>query len=150
MKKLIYLAVFVTSLSAAATITPPEISEKVLKAFKETFTEATNVSWQEMDNSCQANFKLSEIQVRAVYDNEGNLLETVRYYGERNLPVNIIAKLKKKFSGKEIFGVTEISSENSLNYYITLKDDKNWYKIKSDPYANLEQTEKFKRADSEE
>ena len=119
MKKLIYLAVFLTSLSAAATTTPPEISEKVLKAFKETFTEATNVSWQEMDNSCQANFKVSEIQIRAVYDNDGNLLETVRYYGEKNLPANILAKLKKKFSGKEVFGVTEISAENSLNYYIT-------------------------------
>jgi hypothetical protein len=147
MKKLIYLAVLLTGLSAAAT--PPEISEKVLKAFKETFGTPENVTWKEMDNSVQANFKLSEVQVRAIYDNEGNLLETVRYYGEQTLPPNILSKLKKKYSGKEVFGVTEISSDQDLAYHITLKDEKNWYTIKSDPYANFQQTAKFKRAEGD-
>ena len=147
MKKLIYLAVMLISLSATAA-TPPEINEKVLKAFKQTFTDAENVTWKELDNSSyQANFKLSEIQVRAMYDSDGNLLETVRYYGERNLPPNILARLKKKYAGKEIFGVTEVSSDTDVSYHISLKDEKNWYTIKSDPYANLQQTDKFKRAD---
>ena len=147
MKKLTFIAAMLISLAAFST--PPEISEKVLKAFKQTFSKAENVSWKELDNSVQANFKLSEIQVRAMYDNEGKLLETVRYYGERNLPPNILAKLKKKYSGKEIFGVTEISSDSELSYHITLKDEKNWYVVKSDPYSNLQQTDKFKRADGE-
>ncbi|HEX6193376.1 MAG TPA: hypothetical protein VFZ42_13470 [Chitinophagaceae bacterium] len=148
MKQLIYLAVLLTGLTAAAA-TPPEVNEKVLKAFKETFTGAENVTWKELDNSSQANFKLGEIQVRAMYDNEGNLLETVRYYGERNLPPNILAKLRKKYSGKEVFGVTEISSDNEMSFHITLKDEKSWYVVKADPYANLQQTDKFKRADGE-
>jgi hypothetical protein len=148
MKKLIYLAVLLTGLSAAAT-TPPEISAKVLKAFKETFGSPDNVTWKEMDNSCQANFKISEVQVRASYDNEGNLLETVRYYGEQTLPPNILSKLKKAYKDKEVFGVTEISSDNDLAYHITLKDEKHWYTIKSDPYANFQQTSKFKRAAGE-
>ncbi len=148
MKQLIYLAVLLTGLSAAAA-TPPDISEKVLKAFKETFTNAENVTWKELDNSYQANFKLFEVQVRVIYDSEGNLLETVRYYGESTLPPNILAKLKKRYAGKEIFGVTEISSETDVAYHITLKDQKHWYTIKSDPYANLQQTDKFKRAEGE-
>ena len=148
MKKLIYLAVLLTGLSAAAA-TPPEISEKVLKVFKETFANAENVTWKETATSYQANFKLSEIQIRAMYDHDGNLLETVRYYGEQSLPPNILARVKKKYAGKEIFGVTEISSDNDLSYHITLKDEKHWYTVKSDPYANLQQTDKFKRADGE-
>ena len=80
MKKLIYLAVLFVSLSATAA-TPPEISEKVLKAFKETFASAKDVMWQESENNCQATFKQSEMKIRAIYDNEGNLLQTVRYYG---------------------------------------------------------------------
>jgi hypothetical protein len=147
MKKLIYLAVMLISITATAT--PPEISEKVLKAFKETFANAEEVTWKEMDNSCQANFKVSEVQVRAVYDNEGNLLETVRYYGEKNLPPNILARMKKKYAGKEIFGVTEISSDSEISYHVTLKDDKNWYTIKADPYGNTQQVDKFKRADKD-
>jgi hypothetical protein len=149
MKKIIYLAVLLTGLSATAA-TPPEISEKVLKAFKETFTLAENVTWQELDNNCQANFKQSDITIHVTYDNDGNLLETIRYYTEKNLPSNILAKLKKKYAGKEIFGVTETTSENEISYIITLKDDKSWYTVKSDPYANLQQTEKFKRAEPRE
>jgi hypothetical protein len=148
MKKLIYLAVMLTGLTAAAA-NPPEISEKVLKAFRETFVNAESVVWKEMNNSVQANFKLSEIQVRASYDNDGNLLETIRYYGEQNLPPNILAKLKKRYAGKEVFGITEITSENEVSYHITLKDEKNWYTVKSDPYANFQLTDKFKRADGD-
>ena len=105
MKRLIYLAVMLVGLSATSTAaTPPDdISEKVLKAFKATFTTAQEVTWKELDNSCQANFKMNSITIRAMYDNEGNLLETIRYYGEDNLPPNIIAKLKKRYSGKEVF-----------------------------------------------
>jgi len=148
MKKILYLAVLLISLSATAA-TPPEVNEKVLKAFKETFATAEDVSWKELDDRSQANFKINQIMVRAMYDNEGNLLETVRYYGENNLPPNIVARLKKKYAGKEVFGVTEVTSESEVSYHITLKDEKNWYTIKSDPYANFQQTDKFKRADGE-
>ena len=149
MKKIIYLAVLLTGLSAAAA-TPTAVNEKVLKAFKETFSFAENVTWEEMENSCEASFKQSDIAVRATYDNEGNLLKTIRYYTEENLPPNILAKLKKKYTGKEIFGITEISSEEEISYTISLKDDKNWYTVKSDPYANLQQIEKFKRGEPRE
>ena len=146
MKKIIYLALALISLSARAA-TP---SEKVLKAFKETFSFAENVIWEEMGNSCQASFKQSEIAVRATYDNEGNLLKTVRYYTEDNLPPNILAKLKKKYPGKNVFGVTELTSDEEVAYSISLKDDKNWYNIKSDPYGNLLRIEKFKRGEPRE
>jgi hypothetical protein len=149
MKKFLYLAVLLIGVSAAAATPPDEISEKVLKAFKATFTSAEEVTWKELDNSCQANFKMNQITVRAMYDNEGNLLETVRYYGENNLPPNIIAKLKKRYASKEVFGVTEVTSDSEVAYHITLKDEKHWYTVKSDPYANLQQTDKFKRADGE-
>jgi len=147
MKKVLYLVVLLTSLSAAANTAPPEISDKVIKAFKETFSEAENVNWREMENSCQADFKISEIKVRAIYDKEGVLLQTVRYYDEKNLPANILAKLKNKESDKEIFGVTEISTENEIAFHIVLKDEKNWYWMKSDAVGNMELTQKLKRAD---
>jgi hypothetical protein len=149
MKKVLYLVVLLISVSATAA-TPPEISEKVIKAFKETFAGAEDVSWREMENSCQASFKVSEITVRAIYDNEGSLLKTIRYYGEKNLPSNILAKLKKKHVGKEIFGVTEIVTDSEMVFYIVLKDEKNWYWINSDPYGNMVQEQKLKRGEPRE
>jgi hypothetical protein len=149
MKKVLYLFTMLIGLSAIAA-TPPEVNEKVIKAFNETFTEAENVSWKEMDNSYLANFTISEIAVRAIYDNEGSLLETVRYYEGKNLPSNILAKLKSKQPSKEIFGVTEIVTATEVAFHIVLKDNKNWYWFKSDPLGNLELTQKLKRGEPRE
>lgn len=143
MKTILYLALLLTGFTATAAATP---SEKVLKAFNKTFASAVNVTWEEFDHNSEANFKLNNIKVKALYDEEGNLVETIRYYTEEILPPNIVAKLKKRYNGKEIFSVTEISNDNELSFYISLKDQKNWFIVKSDPLGYLTQMDKFKDA----
>ena len=49
MKKLIIFTCLFAALSATAS-NPPEVSEKVLKAFSETFMKATDVVWHEVKN----------------------------------------------------------------------------------------------------
>lgn len=147
MKKLFYLAALLTTLTAAAAPSPSEISEKIRRAFNETFTTAQDVTWHEYDTYAQANFRLDDVQIRAQYDSEGKLLKTIRYYTEKQLLPNIVAKLRKRYAGKEINGVTETSSDDEVSFVINLKDDKNWYIVKSDVYGNLQQIEKYKRAD---
>lgn len=147
MKKIILIAALFVGIAATATTPPYEVSEKILKAFNQDFGQVPDVVWNEFDNIYQANFKEADIQVRAQYDAEGTLIKTIRYYGEKQLLPNIVSKLKKKYTNREIFGVTETSSDNEVNFIVTLKDDKNWYVVKSDVYGNLELTDKFKRAD---
>jgi len=148
MKKIILSAALLVGIVAATSAAPYEVNEKVLKAFNATFAKAQDVVWHEYDNIFQANFKQDDIQIRAQYDQEGALIQTIRYYGERQLLPNIVSKLKRKYAGREIFGVTETSSDEGVAFLVTLKDEKNWYVVKSDVYGNLEQTEKFKRADN--
>ena len=148
MKKIILSAALLVSIVAVASVRPDdEVNEKVLKAFNETFSKAQDVVWHEYENTYQANFHLDNIQIRAQYDEEGSLIRTIRYYGERELLPNVVSSLKKKYSGREIFGVTETTSEQEVTFLVTLKDENNWYVVKSDVYGNLQQTEKFKRAD---
>jgi hypothetical protein len=148
MKRIIFAVLLFAGIAGRAA-TPDELApnEKVLKAFNETFAYAEKVVWHDLDNQYQADFWQDAISVRARYDNDGTLLETTRYYFEKQLPPNILSRLKKKYAGKEVFGVTEITSEDEVSYYISLKDDKNWYTVKSDAYGNLQQTEKYKRAE---
>jgi hypothetical protein len=148
MKKIFLSIALLVSIASVASVPPAEVTEKVLKAFKETFGQAQDVVWHEYDNIYQANFKMDEIQIRAQYDQEGFLVKTIRYYGEKQLLPNVVSKLKKKYGAKEIFGVTETSSSDEVSFSITLRDDKNYYIVRSDVYGNLEQTDKFKRADN--
>ena len=145
MKKLIIFTCLFAALNVTAS-TPPEVSEKVLKAFSETFMKATDIVWHEVKNLYEASFKQSEIITRAIYDQDGNLLRTTRYYSQENLPINIITKLQKRYAGKSVYGVTELSTEDQVSYHITMQDEKNWYIIKADNWGSLELEQKFKKA----
>jgi hypothetical protein len=147
MKKLFLVAGLMAGMFAFAA-PAPEPTEQVLKAFKETFSSAKEITWHSYADFTQANFRQNQIQVRAQFSDDGTLLKTIRYYGESELQANIVAKLKKKYKGKEIFGVTETMADNDVQFIINLKDDENWYTVKSDMYGNLETVSKFKRADN--
>ena len=147
MKKILLVAAVLTAFVTFATPTPTDISEKIRKAFTETFGDAKDVTWHEYEKYTQANFKVDDVQVKAQFNDEGVLIKTFRYYGEKQLLPNIVSKLKKKYAGKEIAGVTELTSDDEVSFVINLKDDKNYYIVKSDIYGNLQQTDKYKRAD---
>jgi len=147
MKKTIFAFLVFISFSAIAAGPRPEINQRVLSSFTQTFSYAEDVVWQEDNHLYQANFWQGGINIRARYDDQGNLLETIRYYFEKQLPPVVLAKVKKKYSGKSIFGITEISSDENTTYYITLQDEKNWYTVKSDIYGNLQRFDNFKKAE---
>lgn len=137
------LALFGTALFAA----PNDVSEKVLKIFKTTFTSAKDVKWTEYDNNYSVSFSLEGVQSKVVYDKDGNMLSSLRYYAPERLPVNVFSKLKKKYDEKTLFGVTEASTDQEIVYYVKMYDAKNWYTIKIDASGSMETVEKLKRAD---
>jgi hypothetical protein len=147
MKRIIYLAFLLTGFVAVAAPAPSDVNEKVLQAFKQTFTAAQNVTWHQYEEYTQANFEVEKMQVRAQYAEDGRLLRTIRYYSEKELLPNIVAKLKKKYGNKQITGVTESSSEDEVSFVINIKDENNWYIVKTDVYGNTQHTDKYKRAD---
>jgi hypothetical protein len=146
MKKIIFA---MTMLLGSATIfaaTPPEVNQKVLKAFEATFKDPKDVNWHEYENYYEVDFNQDDIKTEVRYDSDGNILGTTRYYFEKQLPPHIISKLKKKYPDRSVYGVTEIYNETDLIYYITMQDEKNWYTVTANPLGTLEQTEKFKKA----
>jgi len=146
MKKLIFALTMLLGSAITFAAAPPEVNEKVLKAFHETFKDPKDVNWHEYENYYEVEFKQDEIKTQVRYDSDGNLTGTTRYYFEKQLPPHIIANLKKKYPQRTVYGVTEIYTENDLQYYVTMEDEKNWYTVKSNPLGGLEQTEKFKKA----
>lgn len=145
MKKVLIGLLMLTAIVSYAGAAP-DPNEKVLKAFKETFNDPKEVSWNEYDTHYEVNFKLNEIKTRVRYDKDGNVTGTTRYYYEQNLPPHIIAKLKKKFPGKSVFGVTEVSSESDIEYVIVLEDEKTWTEVRSNSIGYIEVLKKFKKA----
>lgn len=147
MKKLIILsAVVLLALNLSAS--PTEVNEKVLKIFKESFSDAKDVKWSELDNSYAVSFSMSGILTKVTYDKEGNILSSIRYYSPDRLPLNVMSSLKRKYSDKTFFGVTEIVAEEDVAYYVKMYDDKHWFTIKASSNGGSEVYEKYKRADA--
>jgi hypothetical protein len=122
------------------------ISDKLLRVFQQTFPDAKQVKWVEEPNGYQVSFRQNDILTKVVYDKDAHFVNTLRYYSEKNLPVTIICQLQKKYAGETIWGVTEVSTESSTEYYVKLVDDRNWYTVRSDADGNMQTVEKYKKA----
>jgi hypothetical protein len=145
MKKILSIAaaaiLFITTSSFAS-----EPNEKVLAAFEKTFQHVKDVNWQDVDGKFEANFSQNNIINRVLYDQDGNVVKSIRYYGATHLPIMIQAKINKKFEGKTIYGVTEVNSDSELSYHIVLEDATTWTHVQSDVYGNLTIDKKLKKA----
>jgi len=47
---------------------------------------------------------------------------------------------------KKVFGVTEMTTDSAVEYYIKLEDATNWITVKSNVDGNLSVVEKYKKA----
>jgi hypothetical protein len=121
------------------------IGDKLLQVFHETFPDAKQVKWMEEPNGYEVSFRQNDILTKVVYDKDAHFVSSLRYYSEKNLPVTIICQLQKKYSGKTVWGVTELSTELSTEYYVKLVDDRNWYTVRSDADGNMQTIERYRK-----
>ena len=145
-KSLLTVACFAGFLSLSALSAKADVSQKVLQSFHAVFSKATNINWVEYQDHYFVSFNQNDVLIKANYDIAGNIINSMRYYKEQHLPLNILCKLKKTYPSKTVDIVTEISSEEGTAYFIQLKDDKGWTILKSDEAGDFEIADKFKKA----
>lgn len=145
MKK-VFLAALVLSSTFTLFAADPGIDEKVLTAFRQTFQHAENVSWTTSKFTYEVRFQQNQIIAKITYDKDGNMLKTLRYYKEEQLPILVLTKVKNRFVNKNIFGVVEETSAEGTYYHITLEDEKNWLDVVSDNFGSLNIERKFRKA----
>ncbi len=144
MKKILFaMAILVSGVLHAAGIS---IDDKIEKSFKEAFPKAEKVTWYENDTHYEVLFTNDQVKCRMWYDRDGNVTRAERYYKEDGLCPYILAKIKRKYNGKNVFGVTEVNSDEGTTYYIILEDAKNWFHINSDAAGNMNLTKKLIKA----
>lgn len=144
MKKIFLAAIVLASFSFRAMADDP--NAKVLAAFSKTFPHVQDVAWTENEYSYEVKFVQNSILSRVTYDKEGNIIKTLRYYKEQELPILVLSKVKSKFPDKKIFGVTEESSEEGTFYHIILEDEKHWVNITADSYGSIKVDKKYNKA----
>ena len=142
MKKILFAAMLLLSISAFANI---RVDEKIERQFREAFPAATAVKWYDNKDYFEVFFVHNSVQCRISYKPDGSMMQMRRDYNKETLPLFISGAVQKKYPGKTIYGVTEITNEEGLQYHMVLEDGKSWYFVASDSAGDLSLTKKLRK-----
>lgn len=151
MKKLfVLLGSMLIMISSFANV-PADIDEQLLRSFAFNFPKAQKVVWQELDEAYVVSFIEDDIRVRITYLRNGAVTYIIRYYFEKNLPLDVRLNIKKQFPDKKIFGIIEenlisnIENRNKIVYHVKLEDERSWYTVKVQKNKKLKLVEKLNK-----
>ncbi len=145
MKKILFAAVLVLA-GFGSMAAGKSINEKLVQRFRETYPNAVQVSWLEYPESYTVYFEEKDIKENIIFSKDATFIRSTRYYTEEYLPFSLVTAIHEKFPKMKIYGVTEVSTPDSIEYYIKLEDAKTWITIKLDSEANITRLEKFRKA----
>ena len=145
MKKIFVLSMFTLLSAVVFANSPSVVNEKVLKAFKETFTSAEQVKWNEANDNYSVRFVQGDIRYIVYYNKVGEILSSMRFYEPAKLPMNILKAIQMRYNDKTAFGVTEITAGEDVAYFVRMEDAKYYYTIKFNAFAEGFRYEKLKK-----
>ncbi|MCC6286393.1 MAG: hypothetical protein IT249_00770 [Chitinophagaceae bacterium] len=145
MKRIFVLSMFTLLSAGVFANSPSAVNEKVLKAFKETFTSAEQVKWNETENNYSVRFVQDDIRYIVYYNSNGEILSSMRFYEPAKLPVNILKAISQGYTDKTAFGVTEITAGDEVAFFVRMEDAKYYYTIKFNVFGEGSRYEKLKK-----
>ena len=139
MKKIISYAaclMIVTSVAAAP-------GSKLVQAFNETFPNAKNVKWSDDKAGYFVSFYQNENLEKILYNKEGEFVCSWKYSDGKELPVNIVMTLNKKYDQAKIIGVTELTTQGNVTYDIKLNKGDKLYAVIIQSDGTITKEQKF-------
>jgi len=99
-----------------------DVPKVVKDAFAKKFPDAKSVSWDQEDQSeWEAEFKMDGMEYSANFDNQGTWKETEHEVKEGDVPQNVMAALKKEYSGYKIKESEISETGNGMVYEFMIK-----------------------------
>ncbi|HXA02266.1 MAG TPA: PepSY-like domain-containing protein [Cytophagaceae bacterium] len=100
----------------AQKIQEKAVPEAVVKAFRTKYPTAKEVKWEKEKANYEAEFKMKETSMSAVFNPAGNLMETESEISKSMLPKAMLESLAKDYPGYKIEETAKIESEGKVTY----------------------------------
>lgn len=121
-KNFFILAVsLLTTISTVFAENGGSVNEKIAQTFNKEFVGATQVNWEHGKTFAKATFTLNGQIMFAYYTMNGEQLAVTRNLFSSQLPITLLADLKKDYSNYWISDLFEMSTANESAYYIKLE-----------------------------
>lgn len=118
-KTLFFLALSLIGFACtnAQSLKTKDVPAAVQTAFAAKFSNATGVNWSLEDGKYEAGFEAAEQETSALFDAQGNLLETETEIGVDALPAPVAAAVAQMYPGKKIKEAAQIThADGSVTY----------------------------------
>jgi len=139
------LLLLVTMAGSAFANNPGAINEKVVNSFKKEFSLAEDVEWETGKGLVKATFKLSDQVMFAYYTESGDLVAVARNILSVQLPVHLLAELKRDYRSHWITELFEIAGSAGTAYYMTLENADYTWVLKSNNNSGWQTYKKIKK-----
>jgi hypothetical protein len=139
MKKLIlaWAVILTVGLTSAFANKSEDINQNAVASFKNDFTSARNVSWQENKGYIKATFSMNDQIMYAFYNHQGELLGVMRHVLTSQLPLNLSRGLKKSYISEYwVSDLIEMDADGQTYYYVSLENGDGTIILKSDASGN--------------
>jgi opacity protein-like surface antigen len=120
-KLLIALTIACSVLTMSAAATEVKVSAKVLQAFKNNFNSANSVTWQQVDDLFQADFKLDDQKYSAYFNADGEMVVVARFITLEQLPHLLKSSLLEEAQDGQVSYVFELSDNEGVHFYATIQ-----------------------------
>ena len=134
MKKIILImsVVIIAGFSQAFADKGKDVNEQAAASFTKDFVTAKNASWEQYRKYAKVTFNLNGRIMFAYYSNEnGHLMAVARNILSDQLPITLMASVKRDYNGYWISDLFEMASDGQTNYYATLQNGSETVVLKS-------------------
>jgi hypothetical protein len=100
------------------------INRRAVSHFVRWFKDATEMHWYATDEGYVVYFAQDDIQMKAIYNIEGGLVNTYSYYDKNNAPAEIKDLVRSNYYPFSIYNVVKLEENNKVAWFVKMEDHK--------------------------
>ncbi len=122
------------------------INEKAAKYFKKNFHHVNNLMWSHVGENLLAQFSTGETKSRLLFNKKGNLIYSIVFYNEEELPGDIQNIVRDFYQLYTITSVAKVEEDNRQIWVVKLSGKSSYVtaRVEND---EIEEVENFRKGD---
>ncbi|TXK52662.1 hypothetical protein FVR03_00980 [Pontibacter qinzhouensis] len=122
MKKLVFIMALGFGISTAA-IAQNDVPEQIKSSFSNSYSQATDVEWDQKDDSYHAKFEVNNQEHYAVYNEDGTLEKKGREIAPSELPQAVRTAIDQQYANRTIEKAGTVEKDGKTMYKAKLDGD---------------------------
>ena len=125
-----------------------KMNPKILTRFDKAFKNAVNVKWYKAGENFLAEFRTGETSNTSLFDKNGNLIYSINYCFQKQLPAGIKKMITNKYEEYEITSVAKILQDNRKIWVVKLAGKSNYIAARVEE-GEMQEVENFQKGNYE-